>query len=62
MEPQPEIIGGHIVVPDRPGIGIDIAEDVVAEYPSRGNVSPPSSEEEYVYFRAREGRARWVKE
>ena len=62
MQPQPEIVDGHIVVPDRPGIGVDIVEDAIARYPSQGNISPPNPDEEYVYFRARDKRAKWVKE
>lgn len=56
----PEIVDGHITVPDRPGLGVDIVEEVVDRYPSRGNVPRPSPDEEYVYFRARRGRARWA--
>lgn len=60
VTPLPQIVDGHIMVPDRPGLGVDIVEEVVERHPSRGNVSQPSSEEEYVYFRARRGRARWA--
>jgi galactonate dehydratase len=61
MDPQPEIVSGQIVVPDRPGIGVDIVEEAIARYPSRGNISPPNPASEYVYFQARQGRARWLK-
>jgi galactonate dehydratase len=60
IDPLTEIVDGHILVPDRPGIGVDIVEEAVAKYPSQGNVSPPDPREEYVYFRARRGRARWL--
>ena len=60
IEPQPEIIAGQILVPDRPGLGVDIVEEAVAKYPPQGNVSPPQPEEEYVYFRARNRRASWT--
>lgn len=60
MQPQPEIVAGQIVVPDRPGIGVDIVEEAIARYPSQGNVSPPDPAEAYVYFQARPGRARWL--
>jgi galactonate dehydratase len=60
VTPLPEIVDGHITVPDRPGLGVDIVEEVVERHPSRGNVSRPNPEEEYVYFRARRGRARWA--
>ena len=58
---QPEIVDGHIIVPDRPGIGVDIVEEAIANYPSKGNVSAPNSDEEYVYFRARRQRSRYLK-
>ncbi|HLV34664.1 MAG TPA: mandelate racemase/muconate lactonizing enzyme family protein [Spirillospora sp.] len=61
ITPLPQVVDGHIVVPDAPGLGVDIVEDAVARYPSRGNVSPPNPNEEYVYFRARRGRARWAR-
>jgi L-alanine-DL-glutamate epimerase-like enolase superfamily enzyme len=60
IDPLPEIVDGHILVPDRPGIGVDIVEEAVAKYPSQGNVSPPDPREEYVYFRARNKRASWL--
>ncbi len=60
IDPLPEIVDGHIVVSDRPGLGVDIVEEAIAGYPSQGNVSAPNPEEEYVYFRARKQRARWL--
>jgi galactonate dehydratase len=60
MEPQPEIVQGYISVPDRPGIGVDIVEEAIAKYPSSGNISPPDSSQEYLYFRARDHRAKWL--
>lgn len=59
ITPLPEISEGHITVPDTPGLGVDIVEQAIAKYPSRGNVSIPR-EEEMVYVRARRGRARWA--
>ena len=61
VTPLPQIEDGHILVPDAPGLGVDIVEDAIAKYPSQGNVSPPNPNEEYVYFRARRGRASWAK-
>ncbi|MCX6045882.1 MAG: mandelate racemase/muconate lactonizing enzyme family protein [Chloroflexi bacterium] len=61
MQPQPTIIGGFMLVPNGPGLGIDIVEDAIANYPSTGNVSPPNPNEEYLYFRARDKRASWLK-
>ncbi len=43
------------------GLGVDIVEAAIANYPSTGNVSPPNPNEEYVYFRARNKRASWLK-
>jgi galactonate dehydratase len=60
ITPLPEILEGHITVPDTPGLGVDIVEEAIAKYPSRGNVSMPSGQEEMVYVRARRGRARWA--
>ncbi len=61
MQPQPTIIDGFMTVPNGPGLGIDIVEEAIANYPSTGNVSPPNPDEEYVYFRARDKRASWLK-
>jgi galactonate dehydratase len=60
MEPQPVIKQGHILVPDRPGIGVDIVEKAIAKYPSTGNVAPVDARDEFVYFKAREHRKRWL--
>lgn len=55
-----EIVDGHILVPDVPGLGVDLVEEAIAQYPPVGNVSEPNPEEEHVYFRARRGRAAWA--
>ena len=60
MQPPPTIVDGFMWVPDAPGLGIDIVEEEIAKYASTGNVSPPNPDEEYVYFRARDKRARWL--
>jgi len=60
MEPQPEVVDGYIAVPDGPGLGIDIVEEAIAKYPSQGNVIPPNPNREYLYFQAKEQRARWL--
>ena len=57
MEPQPEIRDGHIVVPDRPGLGIDIVPEAIAHYPSAGNVSPPRTGH---YVQSRANRRAWL--
>ena len=61
--PHIETIDGHIEVPDRPGLGVDIDEDVVLAHPSKGNTSRPGSEgdgdyesgtfDEHVYVQSR---------
>ncbi len=60
MQPPPTIVDGFMRVPDAPGLGIDIIEEEIAKYASTGNVSAPNPDEEYVYFRARDKRARWL--
>lgn len=57
MEPQPEIRDGHVVVPDRPGLGIDIVPEAIAHYPSSGNVSPPRTRH---YVQSRAHRRAWL--
>lgn len=61
--PHIETIDGYIEVPDRPGLGVDIDEDVVLAHPSKGNTSRPGSEgdgsyesgtfDEHVYVQSR---------
>tara|TARA_Y100000588_G_scaffold299105_1_gene320316 strand:+ start:1573 stop:2769 length:1197 start_codon:yes stop_codon:yes gene_type:complete len=61
--PHIETIDGHIEVPDRPGLGVDIDEDVVLAHPSKGNTSRPGSEgdgsyesgtfDEHIYVQSR---------
>jgi galactonate dehydratase len=58
-----DTVDGYIKVPDLPGLGVDIDEDVVAAYPSQGNTvrsgSPtddayePGTFDEHVYFQPR---------
>jgi galactonate dehydratase len=60
MEPQPRIEHSHIQVPDTPGLGVDIVEEAIAHYPSRGNISMPDPTHDYQYFRPRAQRALWL--
>ena len=52
---RPKQKDGHLAVPDAPGLGVDIREEVIARYPSRANVSiagggyEPGTEGEHVY-------------
>jgi galactonate dehydratase len=67
-EVVPEIptVDGFIEVPDAPGLGVDIDEDVVAANPSHGNTSTPGREgdgnyepgtwNEHVYVQTRYSR------
>jgi galactonate dehydratase len=61
MTPQPQIEDGFLVVPDAPGLGVDIIEEAIAHYPSRGNIGKPDDAYDYQYVYARRGRARWLK-
>ena len=60
MSGQPEIVDSHIVVPDTPGLGIDIDVDAIARYPSSGNIGHPDPAYDYQYFAAKTGRASWL--
>ncbi len=60
MTGQPVIEAGHILVPDTPGLGIDIVEEAIAAYPSETNVSFPEDTYDYAYVQARQGRAHWL--
>jgi galactonate dehydratase len=60
VTPLPEIVGGNILVPDRPGLGVDIVEEAIARYPAHGNLPRVNPEEEYVYYSAKRKRARWA--
>jgi galactonate dehydratase len=60
MTGQPEIVDSCIVVPDAPGLGVDIVEDAISKYPSKGNIAMPDDTYEYRYVAAREGRAQWL--
>ena len=62
MTGQPKIVDGHIIVPDTPGLGIDIVEEAIAKYPSSGNIAIPDDRYDYQYIQARQGRALWLSE
>ncbi len=67
--PVPKVVDGHIEVPDRPGLGVEIDEAIVARHPSLGNVSvpghpddgayEPGSWDEHVYVQSRFRRQRY---
>jgi galactonate dehydratase len=62
-------VDGHLTVPDRPGLGVDIDEAVVAGHPSTFNVAVPIVESaesyepgtfrEHVYYQSRLRRSAW---
>ncbi|OSQ55731.1 isomerase [Marivita cryptomonadis] len=66
--PAPKVVDGHIEVPNRPGLGVDIDEAIVAAHPSMGNLSIPGHPDdgayaegtwsEHVYFQSRARNAR----
>ncbi len=41
---EPEMRDGHVLVPDRPGLGVDIDEAFVAAHPHQRNVGLPSAQ------------------
>lgn len=71
IDPAPKVVDGHITVPDRPGLGVEIDEAVIAAHPSQGNVSVPGAPDdgayepgtfdEHVYFQNRHHRARYFR-
>lgn len=60
MTGQPKIVDSHIIVPDSPGLGVDIVEEAIARYPSTGNIGTPDGTYDHQYFHARAGRALWL--
>jgi len=60
VTPLPEIVDGHILVPDTPGLGVDIVEEAIAHYPARGNIPLLDPAEETLYVQARRNRASWA--
>jgi galactonate dehydratase len=60
MTGQPEVVDSQIAVPDRPGLGIELVEEAIARYPSRGNIAPPDPGHDFVYVHPRTSRARWL--
>jgi L-alanine-DL-glutamate epimerase-like enolase superfamily enzyme len=60
---EPELREGHLMVPDTPGLGVDIDEDFVAAHPSQRNVGLPSggwpagTEAATLYAQPRHARA-----
>ena len=55
MTGQPAIEDGHILVgarhlvPDRPGLGVDLDEEAIERYPPHGNAIPVEEDPDYDY-------------
>ncbi len=47
ITPAPTLVDGHLLVPEVPGLGVDIVEDEVAKYPSQMNVIVDSGADHY---------------
>ena len=60
MTGQPEITKGFIAVPDTPGLGIDLVEEEISKYPSKGNSSHPDPTYGFQYIATKNGRASWL--
>ena len=60
MTGQPEISDGYIVVPDAPGLGIDLIEAEINLYPSTGNSNHPDPTHDYQYVTTKTERASWL--
>lgn len=72
VDPVPTQVDGFVLVPDQPGLGVDIVEDAIARYPSRRNFSvrgdvgnqgayEPGTVSEHVYVQQRYHRQRALK-
>ena len=60
MTPQPEIEDSYLIVPDTPGLGVDIVEEAVAKYPMKLGATPPKDTYDYQYVYPRPNRAAWL--
>ena len=62
MTGQPVIEDGHILVPDRPGLGVDLDEEAIKRYPPHGNAIPVEEDPDYdyQYVAAHRCRAAWL--
>jgi len=58
--PHPKAVDGHLLVPDTPGLGVDIDEDFVALHPSRANISVPVTAESGAYAEGTHGEHVYV--
>ena len=65
MQPQPEVVDSHIVVPDTPGLGVDIVDEVIEKHPAdaerAGRESSRDAHYDYQFILAQQKRASWLK-
>jgi galactonate dehydratase len=67
ITPSPVTVDGHIAVPDRPGLGVEIVESEIGKYPSLRNVGIGATGDyatgtagETVYVQTRFRRGKWL--
>jgi galactonate dehydratase len=62
MNGQPEIDDGHILVPNLPGLGVDLDEEAINRYPPHNNAIPVTEDPDYdyQYVAAQRRRASWL--
>ena len=58
----PELVDGCLVVPERPGLGVELNEDLLEKHPGSIGMFPSASDDEggYQYHAARRRRADWL--
>ena len=47
MTGHPVVEDGHILVPDRPGLGVDLDEEAIRRYLPQGNAVPVEEDQDY---------------
>ena len=62
MSGGPELVDGHLVVPDGPGLGIELNEELLLRHPGSAGAFPsaPDDEEGYQHRAARRRRGEWL--
>ena len=65
MQPQPQVVDSHIVVPDAPGLGVDLIDEVMEANPGSliAPFRPGNADHEYdhQFIWAQQQRASWLK-
>ena len=59
---QPVINDGHILVPDCPGLGVDLDDEAIERYPPQSNAIPVEEDPDYdyQYVAAHRRQAAWL--